>query len=149
MDTMDVLGMRFERGNAMQTFWGFYITVAFGLIAFFGSGRRSVSLATLMSIVFLGFAVVNCSGMYDIARQRKALFQILDHQQRRQSEEHRTGDASSVNPVGGNKELVDASQPPPPTGVVAFHVFADIAVLAGVWYLTSRGRHALSEEAST
>jgi hypothetical protein len=148
MDTKDVLGMLFERGNAMQTFWGFYITVAFGLIAFFGSGRRSVSLATLMSIVFLGFAVVNCDGMYDIARQRKALFQILDQQQR-QSEEHRTGDASSVNPVAISKELVDASHPPPPTGVVAFHVFADIAVLAGIWYLTSRGRPALSEEASS
>jgi hypothetical protein len=147
MDTKDVLGMLFERANAMQTFWGFYITVAFGLIAFFGSGRRSVSLATLMSIVFLGFAVVNCNGMYDIARQRKALFQILAQQ--RQSEEHQHGAASSVDPVADNKQLVDASQPPPPTGVVAFHVFADIAVLSGVWYLTCRGRPALSEEAST
>jgi len=148
MDTKDVLGMLFERGNAMQTFWGFYITVAFGLIAFFGSARRSVSLATLMSIVFLGFAVVNCKWMYDIARQRIALFQILA-QPRHQSDEHRTGDTSSVNQVAGNEELVKASRPPQSTGVVAFHVFADIAVLTGVWYLTSRGRPALSEEAST
>jgi hypothetical protein len=103
MDTRAVLGILFERGNAMQTFWGFYIAVAFGLIAFFGSGRRSVSLATLMSIVFLSFPVVNCDGMYDIARQRRALFQILDRQ-RCQSEEHRTGDASSVSPVASNEE---------------------------------------------
>jgi hypothetical protein len=133
MENKDVLSMLFERGNAMQAFWGFYISVAFGLIAFFGSGHRAESLAILIAIAFLGFATVNCSGMYAIAKQRAALFQILT-QPRDQSDESRTS-SSSIR-FASQSDLLDASRPPAPRGVVVFHVFADIAVLVGIWYLT-------------
>jgi hypothetical protein len=37
MDFKDLVSLYFERSNAIQTFWNFYLTVILGLSAFFGS----------------------------------------------------------------------------------------------------------------
>ncbi len=136
MQPKEVLTILFERGNAMQTFWGFYITVAFGLIAFFGSGARSLPLTVLLSLGFIAFAIVNCDGMYGIARQRAVLFQLLAKPLPASDASRET--QTSFIPDG---ELLNASSPPNPRSVVAFHVFVDLVVLVGVWgfwYFTPR-----------
>jgi hypothetical protein len=125
----------FERGNAMQSFWGFYITVSIGLIAFFGSSRRPILLAILVSIAFVGFATVNVSGMSDIARQRMFLWQQL--------ESFGTATTSTEGVLEGRDFVIGLkkiSQPPNPTGVIVFHIICDVAVLAAIWALTLLGQ---------
>lgn len=131
MSAKDVLAMLFERGNAMQSFWGFYITIALGLMAFFGSAQRSRRLAALVSIIFLAFAAVNLSGIYDIARQRVVFFDLLATS----GSSSETIGTSSL-PLQTRQALLTASEPPNPTGVVAFHIMADAGVLGAVWLLT-------------
>src|SRR5690349_1825854 len=80
MTVRDLLAMLFERGNAMQTFWGFYITVSLGLIAFLSGaklGPRLRQVALVITAGFIGFAYVNCDGMTGVARQRRFLHQRL------------------------------------------------------------------------
>jgi hypothetical protein len=133
MTTKDLLGMLFERGNAMQTFWGFYITVSAALLAFFGSAERSITVALVLSFAFVAFAYVNGKGMYDIARQRQAVFDLL-HSFRPPPAD---GDAwlSSTTSPEAKRDLVAASKPPKPNSVAAFHVASDVIVLIALWLL--------------
>ena len=57
----------FERGDAMQSFWGFYISIAIGIIALMGSSPCSSRPAAVIAMAFICFAFVNCSGIYAIA----------------------------------------------------------------------------------
>jgi hypothetical protein len=132
VNDVDVLRMLFERGNAMQSFWGFYLTISIGLIAFFGNARRPRILAVLLSLAFIAFATVNCDGMTDIAGQRSVLFNAL------QSGVRVEPASSSVLPRETTENLMEVSEPPTPKSVATFHVLADLGVLAAVWILTLR-----------
>ena len=63
MEFKDLVSLYFERSNAIQTFWNFYLTVIFGLLAFFESQKMPVgnrALPTLVfSLAFAGFAAFN------------------------------------------------------------------------------------------
>ena len=133
MSTKDVLSILFERGNAMQAFWGFYISIALGLLAFFGSGARSIRVALLASLAFVAFATVNCSGMHAIAGQRVVLFDVFE---RMQPSFEGNGRNSIPLPSELRQALVDSSRPPSPSGVVTFHVIADLAILTVIWVLS-------------
>ena len=143
----DLIKMLLERGNALQQFWGFYITVSLGLIAFFGSEKRSTTTASILSIGFIAFAFVNCSGMMEISRQREFLFSRLPAAEmidRRASSKsapstntartafHRLIDAGSLEGFGR------VSEPPRPADVRNFHIGIDAGVLAAMWFLTLR-----------
>ena len=78
MDTSKLLTMFLERGMAMQTFWGFFITVALGTVAFFGAHRRTKLVGQLFAVGFVMFAWVNSQGIYTIAQQRYFLWKQLE-----------------------------------------------------------------------
>src|ERR1051325_3990651 len=82
VDIQDLMPLVFERGNAMQSYWGFYITVVGALLAFFGSVRRPISLAALFTVVFIAFAFVNASGMLQTAHEREAIYGIVTTSQK-------------------------------------------------------------------
>lgn len=130
MSLKDIISQLLERGAAMQTFWGFYITVALGVIAFFGSAQRKKSIAALVSLVFVAFAFVNCGGMRAISAQRNFLYGVLSALQ-----------PSSFSPPATPLDMqliagfVQLARPDSPGEVVAFHVAADVAVLAAIWFL--------------
>lgn len=127
MDQDDILRMMFERGNAMQSFWGFYITVSLALIGFFGHTHRSTLLTALMSCAFIGFAFFNGGGIFQAAKQRRELFNLLIANEA----------SDSPGAKGGvGSDLVRVSRPPYPVGVMVFHIAADLGVLAALWILT-------------
>lgn len=139
MSLSQLVSQLLERGNAMQSFWGFYISVSLGLIAFFGSAKRPRRLAALLSLVFIAFAYVNADGMTGIAKQREFLWKQLDvFQTQIQSS------ASPAAPVGPLSEakfvagIKDVTQPPDSCEVLRFHIGCDIVVLAALWFLTLR-----------
>lgn len=141
MTLKDVLTMLFERGNAMQTFWGFYITVAGVLVAFFGGAQRSRLVAGLASFAFVAFAYVNAEGMFRIAGQRCALFNAVNsaHSTPSSPDEWAAANFSATD----KKLLLAASTPPNPYVVIVFHAISDFAVLLAIWMLTVRPREQL------
>ena len=141
MEMKELVAILFERGNAMQSFWGFYITVAGALVAFFGSGQRSKLLAFLLSLGFIAFAVVNLQGMYAIAAQRQAIFQIVSAYQPALSG---FGPPDIPAAMTSRQDLLAAAKPPGPYGVGTFHVLVDVGVLAAIWLLTLRPRELTS-----
>ena len=154
MTSSDLITKLLERGNAMQQFWGFYITVSLGLVAFFGSGKRSPKLASILSIGFIAFAYVNCDGMTDVARQREFLYSRLpaaDIVDRQAITVNSTGwaDASTNTARTALRRLSNGgvlrgfglvSQPPPAADVRNFHVGIDMGVLMAIWFLTLRSK---------
>ena len=131
MTLQQLLAQLLERGNAMQSFWGFYITVALGLLAFFGSSKRPIRLTVLVSFAFVAFAIVNASGMLDIAKQREVLWHQLPLF------------VNSPNPVGSPlneaalaNAIIAVTEPPPSHEIRLFHIGCDVAVFIGIWVLT-------------
>ncbi len=130
MEFKDVATQFFERSNAMQAFWGYYITIALALVTFFGASPRSRRLASVLTAAFLGVAAVNLDGMTDVARQRLALWTLLqDH-----------GFRVSPDVV----QLYTAARPPAPCSVVVVHLFCDAIVVAAIWLLTLSGEKSKS-----
>jgi hypothetical protein len=131
MNLQQLISFLFERGNAMQTFWGFYITVSLGLIAFFGASKRPPHLTALVSLVFIAFATVNASGMLDIAKQREFLWSQLNSYSAPGSST--TSNPSDVAIAAGIKQV---ARPPTFAEVKRFHIGCDIAILIAIWVLT-------------
>jgi len=125
MIVKEIIGQLLERGNAMQTFWGFYITISLGLIAFFGSARRSKYVAGLFTIVFIAFATVNCKGMTEVAKQRKVFYELLAEASKKPSNQ----DAA----IAG--KFMESTKRPDPVSVRNFHIGADVGVLIAIWVL--------------
>jgi hypothetical protein len=130
MTFKDIVAFLLERGNAMQTYWGFYISISLGLIAFFGNAKRSPRVAALLSIAFVTFAYVNCDGVTDVAQQRNVFFKLLHAAAASPNESESHSDASIA------QSLEKAATPPTPEEVRSFHIASDVAVLAAIWLLT-------------
>jgi len=132
----DVAGHLFERSNAMQAFWGYYITIALALIGFFGTAHRSTTLAAILTGAFIGVAIVNLGGMRDVAGQRVALRRLLDKASKATA-------ASVFRAPLPSTEVIDtylsSVHPPLVFGVVATHVVCDVVVIAAIWGLTLSG----------
>lgn len=138
----------------MQQFWSYYITVSLGLIAFFGSGKRSPILAGFVSVGFIAFAIVNCDGMTDIAAQRQFLFsrlpaaEIVDRAvisvastgwPGGQTDTARTA-LRRLSTGGVMRGFGLVSEPPNPADVRNFHIAVDLGVVAAIWFLTLRSK---------
>lgn len=133
MSIKDIISQLLERGLAMQTYWGFYITISLGLIVFFGNAKRSARLpylAALVSIVFVGFAYVNCTGMIAVSGQRNFLYHLLSTVGT--AEGIPTQHASDALVVSGFLKL---AKPDAPDEVKWFHIACDVAVLTAIWFL--------------
>lgn len=132
MTFKDIVSQLLERGNAMQTFWGFYITVSLGLIAFMSSaklGERLWQVASILTIAFVAFAAANCGGMTDVARQRQFFYDLLPKAAQSDINAHLLFDAAVV------ASLRDVTKPPTPHSVRNFHIAADLLVVAAMWIL--------------
>lgn len=123
MQFKDVMQMYFERTNAMNALWGFYITVCLAILGFFGGGKirqRNIVLAVFMSVSFFGFAWVNRSAIENAAQQRCLL------------------KTQAESAPGSIKALVDTLDPPSLSSVRWFHLASDGMVILGMWYFTLR-----------
>lgn len=135
MSLSQLVSLLLERGNAMQSFWGFYITVSLGLIAFFGSAKRPRRLAALVSLTFVAFAYVNADSMTNIAKQRKFLWNQLKVFSSVSPAAPAAGTLSEAVFAAGIKGL---TKPVDSSDIWKFHIGCDIVVLAALWFLTLR-----------
>lgn len=123
----DLVSLYFERGNAMQTLWGLYITITLGLLAFFGAAKVSAKryvLATILSIGFAGFAAVNQDALHDVTCARNAIRKIILDKEATTTEDKAL------------QYLVTEIAPPTSTQVRVFHIAADVSVLIALWTIT-------------
>jgi H+/gluconate symporter-like permease len=124
----DLVSLYFERSNAMQTFWGFYITIVLGLLAFFGTAKPSpkkILLAGILSLGFIGFAVVNQDALHDVTHARVVTQRLIAEYQ----------DTDPVKQAAID-QIKTTITPPTESGVRVFHICADIGVLIAIWSLT-------------
>jgi hypothetical protein len=123
----DALKAVFERGNAVQTFWNFYITVSLAFLAFFGNAQRSRQVAMILSVAFLAFAAVNAKALSQRAAERQQLYELALQ-------------ANEAQPGRPWTAVLKASKPPATAGLLSLHFAADFGVLLGIWVLTLRDR---------
>ncbi|MBZ5521627.1 MAG: hypothetical protein LAP21_05150 [Acidobacteriia bacterium] len=127
MEDKEALTLFFERSNAMQTYWSYYITVVLGVLAFFGAGSpRSVTTAGLISVTFLGFARANYQGMTDVARQRVEVCKYLIKPEYN----------CSKLPCTIKSPLPITLNPPAVNAVKAFHIVVDVLTIGAIAFLT-------------
>ena len=137
LEPKEALTLFFERSNAMQTYWGFYISVVFGVLAFFGAAKRTRSTAAWITLAFVGFAFVNFDGITDVARQRIEALQYLIRPvpacDLKKWECHR-----HYRPVVIESPLLMTLNPPPLLGIEGFHLLIDGVTIVAIWGLTLR-----------
>jgi len=148
MNFREILAQLLERGNAMLAFWVYYLTISFGMIAFFGNAKwprnsvRAKLMASVFSLGFILFAAVNCGGMMDIASQRKLLHGLLvpaaEGLAAAAGRDSTALDGGRLPVTGLAEALEKVTSPTGPGGVRAFHVAADAIVLAVIWVLALR-----------
>jgi|ERR1051325_3021744 hypothetical protein len=165
MNFNEAISHLFERSNAMQSFWGFYISIAGALLAFFGTGKRSKYVTRILLLLFIVIAGVNLNGMSDVAKQRQMLRGLVERtfcavvpSDRRRSldgelEACRAADSFAAghpllpSPPDGQviEGLLRTVHPPPVWAVVATHLLFDAAVLAAIWFLQRERRTTVSD----
>jgi hypothetical protein len=133
MDLKDILPILFERSNAMQTYWNFYIVVTLGIMGFFSTARSIANLIIvrlLFTVGFLGFAVVNLEGILWVVAQRQALanevLKLITP----------NGPLASLkDPIALLGWEIDPTRISPPKmhSVAIFHVVGDGLVLGVIW----------------
>jgi hypothetical protein len=80
MDFKDLVTLYFERTNALQTYWNFYMTIILALLAFFGSMKAinpKKLIAAILSFSFVAFAAVNLSAIIDVTKARHAVQSVI------------------------------------------------------------------------
>ena len=118
MKLTDLLPMYFDRSNAFETLWSFYVTVVLGLLAFSGGGKPTPKgVAVFLTIGFLVFALASLKALYDVTRQRKELHALI----RKAATEDENVIAKTTKPC--TLALV-----------VAFHLFGDALAMGGIWF---------------
>lgn len=130
MDFKDLLSFYFERSNASNSLWGFYITVVLGLLAYFGTAslpQKKFMFATIIAIGFIGFAYTNEKAIMEVATARLATATLI--------REYHDPDSAKQAQIDEFKKTIN---PSPIAGIRLFHFGSDITVLIGLWYLTLR-----------
>jgi hypothetical protein len=129
----DAISLFFERSNALQTYWNFYLTVILGLLAFFGTAKvtsKTKFVAALVTVAFAGFCVVNLGGLLSVTEQRLDVCSYLAHA-------ICAGDAVQIV-----TPMRITLHPPSQCQVIALHLFGDVFSIAAIWFLALRKEHA-------
>jgi hypothetical protein len=132
MELNDLVALYFERSNAMQTLWGFYITIVMGILAFLGSvtlRQPKWLIVAPLAAAFVGFVLVNLNALRSITRQRHTVVDLIRAGQFKNKEE---GDSPTTNKI-----LADLD-PPKAWQVTAFHLLGDALALFGFLGLAYR-----------
>lgn len=127
MDFKDLVTLYFERTNAMQTLWTIYITIVLGMLGFLGTARLRANrrlILILLTVAFLGFATVNLGALKSVTKQRQVAANLI-----RDDKFDDKPDSVVVAKISGTLD------PPAVTGLIAFHVTADVATLVAMWAL--------------
>ena len=118
MDLTQLLPMYFDRSNAFETLWSFYLTVILGLLAFSGSGKQTtITVAVFLTIGLLVFAAASLKALIVVTRQRCQLQTLIAATAKADDEKAiaATIDSSTVRRV------------------VAFHLLGDVLAIVGIW----------------
>ena len=120
MTLTELLTMYFDRSNAFETLWSFYLTVVLALLAFSGGGQKTtIEVAVFLTIAFLVFAAASLKALIVVTRQRCKLQTLI-------------GAAAASAPDG--KAIAETSDPSTVRAVVDFHLLGDAITMAGIWW---------------
>jgi hypothetical protein len=128
MDTLnpdtikDFLPIVFERSNAAQSLWNFYVVVVFGIAGFLASAPTRVATNQVKAFLSLGFVVfilLNLPALFTVTRERQILIGAVNA-------------AISKSPLSPLQPVIEQSVLPL-WGLIAVHSIIDLAVLAAIW----------------
>jgi hypothetical protein len=140
MKFSELVTLYFERFNAEQTLWGIYITIALGILAFFGTlrpSKKATTVALLFSVGFVAFAFVNAMALGYVVNVRAKIYCVVQHYHAHDSSEDQAV-IEKVKPTV--TELYSIWM------LVIFHASCDLMVLAAIWRLA---QHSQEKEPQT
>jgi len=119
----DYLPIQFERSNAAQSLWNFEAVVVLGILAYVGAkGSLAPGLIQiLLTIGFLGFAVLNLAELRKVSRQRTIIGRAI-------------GQHLPVELDGLNRYLYPFDR----QLVKRMHLLVDGATFFAIWYIPLR-----------
>lgn len=130
MEFKDLLSLYFERSNAMQTYWNFYITIILALMAFFGTVKITPRIKYVIGILllaFIAFASVNLSALREVNQQRIDARTIIEQGM------FKRDNAAPDQAVA--EQLLKDMNPPSIAGVTAMHITGDVLTVIAILVL--------------
>lgn len=129
MEFKDLLGLYFERSNAMQMYWNFYITIVLALMAFFGTVKISSETKYVVGILilaFIAFALVNLGALREVDQQRIDAKALIEQGAFRKNPD--------LNETTVRLLLKDMN-PPSLAGVTTLHIISDLFTISAILIL--------------
>ena len=130
MELKDLLSQYFERSNAMNSLWGYYITVVLALLAYLGNPGRTSPIkhwaAVALTVAFGAFAWNNASALLEVVNARNALKDRLLNLS-----------PAAMAPLT-HADIVAMIQPPSHMGTIVRHASSDIAFIFVLWFVVVR-----------
>jgi hypothetical protein len=126
MEFKDLLGLYFERSNAMQMYWNFYITIILALMAFFGTVKISSEIKYVMGILilaFIAFATVNLGALREVDQQRIDAKALIEQGAFRKD---------TAPDEATARLLLKDMNPPTIAGVTTLHIIGDLFTIAAI-----------------
>jgi len=124
MEINDVLSLMFERANATQVFWNFYVVITTAILAFLAAMKvhqKPLLLSAVLSLAFVTFAWSNYSGINNVRMQRVSIAKLATSMNKEKS----------VNIQG----VIDSSIPRSQPLLATFHFVADLLVIFLIWLI--------------
>lgn len=129
----DLLGMLFQRVDAIQTFWNFCagaVTATLGVVSAGKSRWLNRTVCAGLTAAFVVFAVGNFISLNAVRRQRAALVTLAEARTARVQDAARPAEAGKGPAL---QELVKAVALPTPRQLWLFHGAPDAATIAAIW----------------
>jgi hypothetical protein len=126
MEFKDLLSLYFERSNAMQMYWNFYITIVLALMAFFGTVKITSRIKYVIGILilaFIAFVIVNLGALREVDQQRIDAKALIEQGA---FKEDTALDQDSV------RQLLKDMNPPSIAGVTTLHIVGDLFTIAAI-----------------
>jgi len=123
MEINDALSFLFQRADATQTFWNFYITIATALLTFLAAGKTqwiNKKVCAVLTVGFLVFAFANFGAVDQVRGQRAALISLIPK-------------LDSYDPCF--KAVIESTKPPTASDLKLFHGTLDGIVVALIWII--------------
>jgi hypothetical protein len=117
----EILSFLFQRADAMQAFWNFYIAVSTAVLAFLAAAKKgwlNKIICIALTFGFAIFAIANLWAIVQVCAQREALITFIYQLE---------GFDQRLVPV------IESTRPPYIALLVPFHAFLDIAIITLIW----------------
>ena len=120
-DSLKLLDFLFQRANATQGYWNFYIAVATVFLGIVTVGKSEwlapIKVRTMISILFIAFAISNYIPLEKTREQRHEIIQA----------------AALTDGYQQLENIFDASRPLLKPELLGFHIFSDLLILVAIW----------------